>query len=76
MTEEKKPGLFYRDEAGHEYRLKVVKGAAEKGTIIMQYKSHLMLGVMEELERQLSNRIGEKVIVIDAQVERVLRIDR
>ena len=70
----KQPGIFYRDETGRETEIREVQGLSGTGALIVQYA--LLPGTerMEEMEKELSAKLGVKVVAIDSTIQRIMRL--
>ena len=68
-------GIFYRTADGREVPIKEVEGLTGKGTIIIQTACMMRPEDTERVRKRIEEQIGGHVVVLDASVVRVMRLE-
>jgi hypothetical protein len=72
-----KEGLFFRRADGTEIPVKEVEGLKGNGLLILTTRTRLREEDMQKMQQSIEKRIGDgtRVLVLDAGIEKVMRLE-
>lgn len=72
-----KEGLFFRRADGAEIPVKEVKGLKGNGLLIFITGIYLSKEDMQEMQQSIEERIGDgtRVLVLDARIKEIMRLE-
>lgn len=70
-------GLFFRRADGAEIPVKEVEGMKGDGLLILMTETFLREEDMQKMQQSIERRIGDgtRVLVLDAQIKKVMRLE-